>query len=202
MHRNGGSLSISHQPDMGACLRMRDSFSLSNLNSAERYWYVVNTKPNHEWQVEQNIRRMGLECFLPFLKEERNIRRQKRTINSPLFPGYLFVRINLSEHYRAVVYARGVRKMVEFGSTPVEVDPAVVNEITLRVNSEEHLLKKNEGMSSGQLVRIKDGPLAGLEAIFVQEMSGRQRAMVLLQALTLQARVVLGINQIAPSVAA
>ena len=92
--------------------------------------------------------------------------------------------------------------MVEFGSTPVEVDPAVVNEITLRVNSEEHLLKKNEGMSSGQLVRIKDGPLAGLEAIFVQEMSGRQRAMVLLQALTLQARVVLGISQITPSVAA
>lgn len=181
---------------------MRDSFPLSSLNSAERSWYVVNTKPNHEWQVEQHVRRMGLECFLPFLKEERNIRRQRRTVRSPLFPGYLFVRVNLTEHYRTVVYARGVRRMVQFGSTPVEVDPAIVDEIKLRVNSEDHLLKDIDGMSSGQLVRIKEGPLAGLEAIFVQEMSGRERAIVFLHALTLQARVVLGINQIAPSVAA
>lgn len=181
---------------------MRDSFSPSGLSSCEKYWYVVNTKPNHEWQAEQNIRRMGLECFLPFFKEERTVRRQRKSVNSPLFPGYLFVRINLSEHYRAVVYARGVRKIVEFGSTPVEVDTAIVNEIKLRVNSEEHPLEKFDELSNGQLVRIKDGPLAGLEAIFVQKMSGRKRAIVLLQALTLRARVVLGVSQIAPSVAA
>lgn len=181
---------------------MRDSCSPSRLSSCDKYWYVVNTKPNHEWQAEQNIRRMGLECFLPFFKEARTVRRQRRTVNSPLFPGYLFVRINLSEHYRAVVYARGVRKIVEFGSTPVEVDAAIVNEIKLRVNGEEHPLKNFDEMTSGQLVRIMDGPLAGLDAIFVQEMSGSQRAMVLLRLLTIQARVVLGFSQIAPSVAA
>jgi transcriptional antiterminator RfaH len=181
---------------------MIDAFSPSSVSPFEMCWYVVNTKPNHERQAEQNLRRMGVECFLPLLQEEKNVRRQIRTVISPLFPGYLFVRINLSEHYRTVVYARGVRKMVEFGSIPVDVDTAIINEIRFRVNSEGHLLKKSDEMSSGQLVRIKDGPLAGLEAIFMQEMSGRQRAMVLLQALTLQARVVLDISQIAPSVAA
>ena len=181
---------------------MRESFAPSNLSSFEKYWYVVNTKPNHERQAEQNIKRMGLECFLPSLQEERSVRRQIRTVVSPLFPGYLFVKINLSEHYRAVAYARGVRKIVEFGSTPVDVDPTIINEIKFRVNSEGYLVKKSNELSSGQLVRIKEGPLAGLEAIFMQEMSGQQRAMVLLHALTLQARVVIGMSQIAPSVAA
>jgi transcriptional antiterminator RfaH len=154
-------------------------------------------------QAEQNIRHMGVECFLPLLQEQRTIRRKVRTVIAPLFPGYLFVRINLSEHYRAVSYARGVRKIVKFGATPVEVDIAMIDAIKGRMaSSQAYILEKPKELSSGQLVQIKDGPFVGLEAVFMREMSGHQRAVVLLRTLALQARVVLEINQLIPYAAA
>jgi transcription antitermination factor NusG len=64
------------------------------------------------------------------------------------------------------------------------------------------VLEKPKKLSKGQLVQIRDGPFVGLEAVFIQEMSGHQRAMVLLRALELQARVVLEINQLIPYAAA
>lgn len=165
-------------------------------------WYVLCTKSNQEKQAEQNIRRMAVECFLPLLQEQKTIRSKVRTVIAPLFPGYLFVRINLSEHYRAVSYAKGVRKIVEFGEIPVEVDIAMIDAIKSRMASlQVCALKKPKELSSGQLVQIKDGPFVGLEAVFMREMPGHQRAMVLLRTLALQARVVLEVNQLLPYVA-
>ena len=194
--RNGGSLLSVRRTAMS------DSFS-DRLRCYEMQWYVLCTKSNHEKQAEQNIRRLGVECFLPLLEQQRAIRHKIRTVVAPLFPGYLFVRINLSEHYRTVSYARGVRKIVKFGATPVEVDIAMIHAIKSRMASPQGcVLEKPRELSKGQLVQIRDGPFVGLEAVFIQEMSGHQRAMVLLRALELQARVVLEINQLIPYAAA
>jgi transcriptional antiterminator RfaH len=166
-------------------------------------WYVVSTKPNHEQQAEQTIERMGVECFLPLLQEAKIVRCQRRTVSVPLFPGYLFVRINLPQHYRAVIYARGVRKIVEFGSKPAQVDVAVIDAIKSRMtDSTVHILQGLKQLKNGQLVQIKDGPLVGLDAVFVREMPGRQRAMVLLHTLALQARAEVDIDKLSPYMAA
>ncbi len=180
------------------------SHSLSNRSRCcELRWYVLSTKSNCEKQAEQNIRRTGVECFLPLLQEQRIIRHKVKTVIAPLFPGYLFVRVHLSEHYRAVIYARGVRKIVEFGATPVEVDLAIIDAIKRRmVGAEVSVLGPEKELSSGQLVHIKDGPFVGLNAVFMREMPGHQRAMVLLRTLALQARVVLEVNQLTPYAAA
>jgi len=181
---------------------MNDFFS-DRLRCCEMRWYVLNTKSKHEKQAEQNLRRMGVESFLPLLQEQRVIRRKVRTVIAPLFPGYLFVRINLSEHYRAVTYARGVRKIVEFGATPVEVDIAMIDAIKSRLPGPEVcVLERPKELSSGQLVQIRDGPFVGLEAVFMRQMSGHQRAMVFLRTLALQARVVLEIDQLISDAAA
>jgi transcriptional antiterminator RfaH len=175
------------------------------LSSCEMHWYVVCTKPNQEKQASLNIGRLGVGCFLPLLQERKIIRRKPRMVVTPLFPGYLFVRINISEHYRTVIYTRGVQKIVEFGSGPVEVDPAVIDAIRSRMtDSSVYVLDKAKELklNSGQPVQIKEGPLAGLEAVFMRELPGRQRAMVLLHTLAIQARAVVEIDQLVPYLAA
>ena len=48
----------------------------------------------------------------------------------------------------------------------------------------------------GEPVRIKEGPLAGLEALFEQEMKGSERVAVLLEILGRQTRIVLSSEMI------
>jgi transcriptional antiterminator RfaH len=169
----------------------------------ELRWYVVSTKVNREKHVERNIAHAGIECYLPLLKERTIVRNQIITTINPLFPGYMFVRIDLAQHYRTVNYARGVRKIVGFGSRPVEVDSAMINAMRSRVTSSEtDMVQRPEKLGHGQRVHIQGGPLSGLEAVFVGGMPGRQRAMVLLQALALHARVVIEVDKLVPYVAA
>jgi transcriptional antiterminator RfaH len=158
-------------------------------------WYVVSTKPHQEKQAELHIKRCGIECFLPLLKESKVIRRTRKTVIEPLFPGYLFARFDIARHYRAVSYATGVRNIVEFGSGPVELDATMIDSIKERLN-DGFVTPVPVSPLSGQVVRIKGGLLAGLEAVFVREMTERKRALLLLHILGIHARLTMNIDQV------
>jgi transcriptional antiterminator RfaH len=158
-------------------------------------WYAVSTKPHQERQAELHIKQWDIECFLPLLKVNKIVRRTRKTVIEPLFPGYLFAQFELERHYRAVSYAAGVRKVVEFGSGPVELDATMIDAIRERLNDGYVTLMPVRPMR-GQVVRIKGGPLAGLEAVFVREMKDRDRVLLLLNRLGLNAKLNMSIDQV------
>jgi transcriptional antiterminator RfaH len=159
-------------------------------------WFAVHTKPHQEHLAELNLHGLGVETFLPQIKQSKVIRRRRETIIGPLFPGYLFARFHLEAHYRAVTYARGVRKVVAFGSTPAEVDEGIIEAIKSRLH-DGYVTVPVPTFTPGQLVRIQQGPLQGMEAIFEREMSDNQRAALLLRTLAFPARVIVDIDQVA-----
>ncbi len=158
-------------------------------------WYAVSAKTHQENKAELHITQCGVECFLPLLKVHKIIRRTRKTVIEPLFPGYLFARFDLHKHYRAVSYATGVRNIVEFGSGPVEVDETMIDAIKERLN-DGYVTMMSEDPMRGQVVRIMGGPLAGLEAVFVRKMRERKRALLLLNTLGFHARLTLSIDQV------
>jgi len=158
-------------------------------------WYAVSTKPHQEKQAELHIKQCSIECFLPLLKESKIIRRTRKTVIGPLFPGYLFARFELERHYRAVSYATGVRKIVEFGSGPVELDATMIDAIKERLNN-GYVTPHSEHFKMGQILRINGGPLTGLEAVFMREMTDRNRVLLLLNTLGLHAKVTIDIDQV------
>jgi len=183
-------------------LRMNDGEG-TGLELLGVQWYALNTKTNHEKLVAQQIERIGIECFLPLLEEQRAIRYQSKIVIVPLFPGYVFVRANLMEHYRVLAYTRGVRKIVTFGSNPAVVESTIIDAIKGKMSySNVCSVKQSREVESGQRVRITDGPLVGLDAVFIRKMSGGQRAMLLLRALAVQSRAIIDIDQIALCIAA
>lgn len=153
------------------------------------HWYAVSTKPHHEKQAELHIKQCGIECFLPLLKESKTIRRVRKTVIGPLFPGYLFARFDVMKDYRAVNYARGVRKVVKYGASPAIVDDRIVESVRSRLESGPTILQADM-FHVGQVVRIERGPLEGLEAVFERKLNGPQRVVLLLQAIGYQARLV------------
>jgi transcriptional antiterminator RfaH len=152
-------------------------------------WYPIQTKPKQERLASANLSHIGIESFLPLMKERKGTRRTEETITTPLFPGYLFAKFDPIDHYRTVKYARGVRSIVTIGMAPAIVDEEIIASIQKRME-EGYLTVSTPGIAKGQLVRIQDGPMRGLEAIFECEMPGQQRALLLLKALAYQARVV------------
>jgi transcriptional antiterminator RfaH len=159
-------------------------------------WYVVNTKLHQEGSAELNLRALGVETFCPCVKETKIIRRKRQTVTGPLFPGYFFVRFNIDDQYRAVVYARGIRNLVAFGGISSIVDETVIETIKSRLDN-GYLVVRQPTFMPGQVVRIKEGSLCGFMAIFEREMSGQQRAAVLLSTVAYQARAIVGLDQIA-----
>ena len=159
-------------------------------------WYAVNTKPHQENLAEMNLQRFGVETFCPQLKQDQVIRRRRQTVITPLFPGYLFARFNLDAHYRAVNYAQGVRKLVAFGPAPERVPEEIIESIKSKA-CDGCVTIQQSSFIPGQAVRIQEGPLQGLEAVFEMEMSDHQRVVILVRALSYQARVIVDCEHIA-----
>ena len=157
-------------------------------------WLAVETKPNYESLAQLSLERLKVETFFPKIRQEKLIRRVRKTVIGPLFPRYLFARFDLDIHFRAVNYAQGVRRVVVFGSTPVVVNESIIESLRSRL-SEGFVTIKKQSYSPGQIVIINEGPLSGLEAIFKKEMSGQRRAVLLLRALS-NARVVIDLDYV------
>jgi transcriptional antiterminator RfaH len=158
-------------------------------------WYAINSKPHQERVAVANLGKLGIETLCPWLKQTKVVRRKRQMVVRPLFPGYLFARFSVKDQYRAVAYARGVRKIVTFGSDPAIVEEELIQSLRYRIQDGYVRIAK-PSFHPGEVVRIADGPLSGLEAVFEQELSDQQRAVLLLRALAYRARVVLPLEQV------
>lgn len=142
-------------------------------------WFVIQSKPGQLLKAQFELEQQGFETYLPLLKTEQ-IKNGKRTeIESPLFPGYLFIYLSKEEsNWRPIRSTRGVAKLISFGNEPATVPTAVVNAIRaqLRQTDSEHRFSKDDKVS------ISEGPFKDLQAVFV-DYDGEQRAFVLLELL-------------------
>ena len=147
-------------------------------------WYAVHTKPRQEHRALLNLERQGYLCYLPLLIVEKI--RQKRIVptEEPLFPRYLFICLDSSmtgKSWGPIRSTLGVSRLVSFGHEPCRVDPGLIE--LLR----SHDAARNEApqrlFEKGDAVVIKEGPFAGIQAIY-QMADGESRAMVLLEILS------------------
>jgi len=159
-------------------------------------WYAVNTKTRCEAIACASLVRHGVEVFLPKLRERKVLRGKCSPTTSPLFPRYLFAKFDVSSQLRAVTYARGVKSIVTFGSGPSMVDESIIQGIRNQLTNGVIELSEDQ-FSRGQVVRIQDGPLCGLEAVFEKKLGGTSRAVLLLKAISFQARVILESRHVA-----
>jgi transcription antitermination factor NusG len=136
---------------------------------AARRWFAVLTTPRHEKAAVRHLDLAGIETFLPTYESSRVWRnRQKVNVQLPLFPTYLFVRIDTRDRGR-VLRAPGVRQLV---GTSREALPLPDNEIDfLRDRLGEQKAEPYLGLVAGQRVRIKSGPMQGVEGCMVRKNS-------------------------------
>ena len=166
------------------------------LSRENMFWYVVKCKPHQERVAESHLKRTGIITFYPQIKEPKIVRRRRQICINALFPGYLFAQFNVEHDYRLVIYSRGVHRVVSFGPTPAVVDEELIQAIKDRLCN-DYVTIPEDAFRPGQMVRIQHGPLRGMEGIFERQMPGYQRAVLLLRAISYQAKVVVDLENIA-----
>lgn len=159
--------------------------------SAKRTWYAVQCKPRQEQRAEENLLRQGYECYSPKYIRQRFLRGQKTLVEESLFPGYLFVNVSQDANWVTLRYTRGVTRIVSSGGRPLVVRDEVIAQLKRRDEAQVQVHK----IAVGESVVIGDGPLSGLEAIFMS-MDGDERVVLLMNLLHRQQRVVVPLSAI------
>ena len=146
-------------------------------------WYVVHTKPRQESRALVNLEQQGYECFLPTISKQKISRIALGVATEPLFARYLFISLDTelsSKSWAPIRSTLGVSKLVTFGNEPAKVHGDLITQI------KNHDLILNQTPQAlfqpGDVVTIREGAFAGVEAIFQME-SGEARAMVLIELL-------------------
>lgn len=151
-----------------------------------RRWYVVYAKPRKEDCAQFHLRRKGLEVFFPRLLLPHPLPKRGRVV--PLFPGYLFVRLQVPEEYTYALWSPGVRAVVSFNGKPAPIDEAVVAFLKQGANP-EGILTARSNLRAGQAVRLNGGPFAGLAGVIQDPPDAKGRVKVLMQLLNRQVKV-------------
>jgi transcription antitermination factor NusG len=132
----------------------------------EPCWYAAYTCANHEKCVAAQFERRSIEHFLPLYESVHRWKDRRKRLKLPLFPGYVFVRLALSEKLKALEVP-GVVRLVGFGGFPEALSE---NEMEVLRNglSVTFRAQPHPYLTQGRRVRIKGGPLAGIEGILVR----------------------------------
>lgn len=133
----------------------------SAVTSAAR-WYAVQCQPNREAVAAAHLINQNFEVFLP---RSQRIRRHARKIDvvlAPLFPGYLFVRLDITrDRWRCVNSTHGVSQLVILGGGPAAVPTPIIEELQARCDN-RGVLDMDADLKPGQSVRILAGALRDL----------------------------------------
>jgi len=142
-------------------------------------WWALYTRHQHEKVVAEMLSTKGFEVFLPLYESTRKWKDRRKTLSLPLFPCYLFARLDLQADYFEVKYLAGVTGLVSAGADPIVVPDRIIEEIRARgVNDVIEI--REVPFDSGQPVRVVEGPFRGFEAIFERYLSGAERVAILL----------------------
>jgi transcription antitermination factor NusG len=147
-------------------------------------WYVINTKPKREFQVERLFQEGGIKIYNPRYREGLKAK--------PFFPGYQFVLFDYPGQYKLVKYTRGVKRIVGNEEGPIPIEERILREIQAReVDGFIELFKYGPEPQIGDEIEVAEGPLKGLRGIFKKDLSDQDRVMILLDYVSYQGQLLI-----------
>ena len=147
-------------------------------------WFVLNTRPKKEYQVERLFTEGGIQIYFPKYTVEQKIK--------PFFPGYGFIHFDFPAQYQLVRYTRGVKRVVGNEAGPIPIEDTVIESIQAReIGGYIELNKFGEKPEVGDEIEVMEGPLKGLRGVFKRELSDRDRVLILLNYVSYQGQLII-----------
>jgi len=130
-------------------------------------WYAAYTRHQHEKVVANMLVHKGIEVFLPLYPERSRWADRTKVLQKPLFPCYVFLHTDLRFRL-AILQTPGVHFLVGGNSGPAPIPKEEIEAVQHAIES-RLLVEPYPFLSVGDWVRVKAGPLAGIEGILVRK---------------------------------
>jgi transcription antitermination factor NusG len=139
------------------------------------FWWVLHTKPNCEKQMAAYLLNREISYYLPLYQKKTRFGNLKRirTVEAPLFGGYLCFALDKQDHRKLYDTKKFVRII------PIDDQARFVDElqsVARAIETEPDLLVR-PGLVPGRRIRVSSGPLEGIEGVIVQRRGDRQLAL-------------------------
>jgi transcription antitermination factor NusG len=136
------------------------------VSNGTRSWFAVHTSSNHEKRVAQHLQVREIETFLPLYGVTKRWKNRTTVkVEMPLFSGYVFARIAPTERIR-VLEVPMVCSIVGNKRDPIPLPDAEIER--LRAGLQGRQAHPFPYVKVGNRVRIRSGPLTGLEGFVVR----------------------------------
>ena len=166
--------------------------------SGDERWFLVQALPKCERKAQWHLGAQGFRAYLPQIEKTVRHARQLRTVCAPLFPGYLFIMLDLTrDRWLSVRSTVGVARLFTHrDGRPVPVPAGIVEGFI--AHSEGELTRLDSGLVKGQQVRILRGPFAALIGR-LERLDGTGRVQVLLEMMGTAVPVLLHRSALSPA---
>jgi len=163
---------------------------LSDIDYPDHKWYVVNAHSGMEYKaklsLEERVRSLHKESLVSevIVPEEtvvELVRGQKKTTKRKFFPGYILVKMNLTdESWHLIKNTPKITGFVGDKRNPAAVPESEIQRMTNRISEGASRPKSKVNFSEGEKVRVVDGPFNNFNGVIedINADKGKLRVLV------------------------
>jgi transcription antitermination factor NusG len=131
-------------------------------------WFALKVRTRSEHVAVSALRHKGYDPFAPTYQKRRLYSDRVKTVDFPVFPGYVFCRFDPAKKF-AVLNSPAVNYVVGFGGAMTSIPDEDIDAIRRAVGAGANPVPY---LTVGQRVRIERGSLAGLEGRLIRSDGG------------------------------
>jgi transcription antitermination factor NusG len=158
-----------------------------------RDWYALFTRHQHEKSVAFALSNKSHEVYLPLYRSVRRWQDRAKQLWLPLFPCYVFIREGVDRQHQ-ILTTPGIIHVVGWGGHPAIVPQTQLDAVRQIIESSLHV-ETHPYLQCGDRVRVKGGPLMGLEGILTRK-KGVARLVVSMEMLGRSAAVEIDVSNV------
>jgi transcription antitermination factor NusG len=146
---------------------LSESMTTIENHLSDSSWYALYTRHQHEKMVDQVLANKGFDTFLPLYATTHNWKDRTKSLMLPLFPCYVFLKGGIERRLQ-ILTTPGVYGLVSSAGQPAAI-PDMEIEAIRRVVQSGARVEAHPYLKCGNWVRVKSGPLAGVEGILLRK---------------------------------
>jgi transcription antitermination factor NusG len=146
---------------------LTESMATAASHVSDSSWYALYTRHQHEKMVDQILTNKGFDTFLPLYATTHNWKDRTKALTLPLFPCYVFLKGGIERRLQ-ILTTPGIYGLVSSAGQPAAI-PDIEIEAIRRVVERGARVESHPYLKCGNWVRVKNGPLTGIEGILVRK---------------------------------